>query len=98
MRCRDGLASRGRDCNFACAAARASGEVRGLLTSSFSCARFVAYFFTSFARRFSRSTMFVLAIDLGSFLLLAEREVESLEQCSTRLVVSRRRGDRDVHA
>src|ERR1044072_930319 len=64
--------------------------------SSFSRARFAAYFFTILARRFSRSTMFVLAIPCGS--LLAERETEGFEQGFAVLVVLRRRGDRDVHA
>src|SRR5690349_18923708 len=40
--------------------------------------------------------MFVLAIPCGS--LLAEREIEGIEQGFALLVVLRRRGDRDVHA
>src|SRR5581483_8005391 len=62
LRWREGLASRGKDCRRACAVARASGEVLGLRMSSLSCARRAAYFFTTLARRFSRSTMFVFAI------------------------------------
>src|SRR5581483_1969051 len=98
LRPRDGLASRGCDCSFACAAARSSGEVLGLRISSLSCARFAAYLFTILARRFSRSTMLVFAIGVTDFLLLPEREVESLEQCSALTVVLRRRRNRDVHA
>src|SRR5689334_23066346 len=64
--------------------------------SSLRAARFAAYFFTILARRFSRSTMFVLAIPCGS--LLAEREIEGFEQGLALLVVLRRRGDRDVHS
>src|SRR5262245_60010131 len=40
--------------------------------------------------------MFVLAIPYGS--LLADRATEGFEQVFARLVVLRRRGDRDVHA
>src|SRR5688500_16710051 len=40
--------------------------------------------------------MFVLAIPCGS--LLAEREIEGVEQGFALLVVLRRRGDRHVHA
>src|SRR5690349_3836617 len=40
--------------------------------------------------------MFVLAIPCGS--LLAEREIEGIEKGFARLVVLRRRGDRDVHS
>src|SRR4030095_2263782 len=40
--------------------------------------------------------MFVLAIPCGA--LLAEREIEGIEQGLSLLVVLRRRGDRDVHA
>src|SRR6185312_15021562 len=96
LRPREGLASRGSFCSFTCASARTSGEDFGLRMSSFNRARFAAYFFTIFARRFSRSTMFVLAIPYGS--LLAERETEGFEQGLAMLVVLRRRGDRDVHA
>src|SRR5262245_30128517 len=96
LRPRLGLASRGSFCSFTCASARASGEVLGLRMSSLRAARFAAYFFTIFARRFSRSTMFVLAIPYGS--LLAERETEGFKQGLARLVVLRRRGERDVHA
>src|SRR5882757_1372612 len=42
-------------------------------------------------------TMLVFAIAL-EFLLLPEREVESLEQCSAVTVIDRRRRNRDVHA
>src|SRR5262249_39086119 len=94
LRMREALASRGCDCSFACASARASGEVLGLRMSSFNCARLAAYFFTILARRFSRSTMFVFAICK----LLPEREVECLEQCSALTVVPSGRRDRDVHA
>src|SRR5882757_3224667 len=41
-------------------------------------------------------TMLVFAIAL-EFLLLPEREVESLEQCSAVTVIHRRRRNRDVH-
>jgi hypothetical protein len=68
LRCRDGLASRGSDCSFACAAARSSAPVRGLRISSFSCARCAAYRFTILARRFSRSTMLVFAMNSSYFL------------------------------
>ena len=44
------------------AAARSSGELLGLRISSLSFARFAACFFTTRARRFSRSTMLVFAI------------------------------------
>src|SRR5688572_30866247 len=64
--------------------------------SSFNRARFAAYFFTILARRFSRSTMFVLAIPYGS--LLAEREIEGVEQGTALLVILRRRRNRDVHS
>src|SRR5689334_6108322 len=69
---------------------------------SFSCARFAAYFFTIPARRFSRSTMLVLAIRSGipavlSGNLFPEREVERFEQRTSLLVVARRRRDGDVH-
>src|SRR6201998_1798698 len=96
LRCRDGLASRGCACSAAIAAARSSGELLGLRISSLSLARLAAYFFTIPARRFSRSTMLVFAI--RGFLLLAEREVESLEQRSPHAIVAGRRGDGDVHA
>src|SRR3954468_8755798 len=96
LRPRVGLASRGSFCSFTCASARTSAEVLGLRMSSLRAARFAAYCFTILARRFSRSTMFVLAIPCGS--LLAEREIEGLEQGFALLVVLRRRGDRDVHA
>src|SRR5215831_6444432 len=96
LRPREGLASRGSFCSFTCSSARASGEVLGLRMSSLRAARFAAYFFTILARRFSRSTMFVLAIPYGS--LLAEREIEGIEQGLSLLVVLRRRGNRDIHS
>ena len=65
MRWRDALASRGCACSFACASAFASGEDFGLRMISFSAARFAAYFCTISARRFSRSTMFVLAMPVS---------------------------------
>src|SRR6476661_10348197 len=86
LRCREALASRGCACSSAWAATRSSGEVLGLRISSFNFARFAAYFFTIPARRFSRSTMLVFAIDLR-FLLLPEREVECLEQRSAVTVI-----------
>src|SRR5580658_2662141 len=55
-------ASRGCCCRAACAAARCSGVDLGLRISSFSCARLVAYFFATLARRCSRMIMLVLAI------------------------------------
>src|SRR3954464_10232303 len=96
LRPRVGLASRGSFCSLACASARTSAEVLGLRMSSLRAERFAAYFFTILARRFSRSTIFVLAIPCGS--LLAERETEGFEQVFAVLVVLRRRGDRHVHA
>src|SRR5262249_23325525 len=103
LRPREALASRGCCCSFVCAATRCSGVLRGLRMISFSCARFAAYFFTIPARRFSRSTMLVLAIRslvscCTSGRLFPEREVESFEQRAPLLVVARRRRDGDVHA
>src|SRR5437762_13936494 len=97
LRCREALASRGCVCSCACAATRCSGELLGLRISSLSLARLAAYFFTIPARRFSRSTMLVFAIDFR-FLLLPKREAECLEQRSAVTVISRRRSDGDVHA
>src|SRR5690606_7014057 len=98
---RVGLASRGSFCSFTCASARASSEVRGLRISSLSCSRFAAYFFAVRSRRFSRSTMLVLAMSFGSSKrrpLLAEREVESFQQRPALFVGRGGRGDGDVHA
>src|SRR6478735_1460422 len=99
LRWREGLASRGCFCSFACASVRASSEVRGLRISSLSCARFAAYFSTVFVRRFSRSTMLVLAMPSNLCpSLLAEREIECFQQRPTVFIGRGGRGDGDVHA
>src|SRR5258708_22045481 len=103
LRWRAALASRGCACSAATAATRSSGELLGLRISSLSFARLAAYFFTILARRFSRSTMLVFAIELVvpvtcGFRSFAEREVECLEQCSSHAVIPGRRRDGDVHA
>src|SRR6187551_524204 len=98
LRPRVGLASRGSFCSFACASARVSSDVRGLRISSLSSARLVAYFFTVFARRFSRSTMLVLAMPSNLCpSLLAEREIECFQQRPTVFIGRGGRGDGDIH-
>src|ERR1700734_3046827 len=72
LRCRLLPASRGCCCSSTCAAARSSAPVFGSRISSLSSARRLAYLLATLTRRFSRMSMFVLAM---GYTLLAERKV-----------------------
>src|SRR5574338_765856 len=97
LRTREAAESRGRAASLRCASSRSASVDFGLRMVSLSLARLAACCFTSFSRRFSRSIMLVFAI-CSVPALLAEREIEGLEQRPAFPVVARRRRDRDVHA